>query len=464
MLEHLKKMRLGRQITPAHADIPVEVMRRIARMESKNIRILFYAFMIGLIAGLVGAFFRTILIHVENYRNTIFANAGHSGLMSWVWPFLFAVAGIGIALFLVRRFAPETAGSGIHEIEGALDGIRPMRWKRVLPVKFIASLFSLGSGLLLGREGPTIQLGANVGKMVKDTIGQKDIENNPLISAGAAAGLASAFNAPFAGIIFVIEEMHEHFKFNFYSVAAIMIGAGTADFVVRAIIGSKPIIKMMVYSSPDLTALWLFIVLGLIFSVVGIIYNKLLIFSLDLFHFTGKVPLIIFGVSSGLIIATIGIFSPEMIGGGYETITKVLDHSFSLKFLLFMFIIRLLLSVFSYSTGVPGGIFAPMLTLGVILGMYYGTHMQHYFPGLISNVGVFAVAGMAAMFASTVRAPLTGLVLAVEMTLNFELILPLIITTVTASVVTALLGNKPIYTTLLQRTMLNAVSRKHSGS
>ena len=106
-----------------------------------------------------------------------------------------------------------------------------MRWKRVLPIKFIASLFSLGSGLLLGREGPTIQLGGNIGKMIKDIFRQPDIENNPLVSAGAAAGLASAFNAPLAGIIFVIEEMHGHFRFNFYSVAAIMIGSSTDSTV-----------------------------------------------------------------------------------------------------------------------------------------------------------------------------------------------------------------------------------------
>ena len=121
-------------------------------------------------------------------------------------PPLFAITGISIALYLVRKFAPEASGSGVQEIEGALDGLRPMRWKRVLPIKFIASLFSLGSGLLLGREGPTIQLGENIGDMIKDTFGKSDIESKSLMSTGAAAGLASAFNAPFVGIIFVIEE------------------------------------------------------------------------------------------------------------------------------------------------------------------------------------------------------------------------------------------------------------------
>ena len=427
--------------------------QRFNDTNTKNSRLLFYALIVGLIVGLAGSIFRIVLGYIEVFRDDLYKNASNSGFLGWVIPILFAIIGISIALFLVRKFAPETSGSGVQEIEGALDGIRPIRWKRVLPIKFFASLFSLGSGLLLGREGPTIQIGANIGKMIKDALGKSDTEDNPLISAGAAAGLASAFNAPFAGIIFIIEEMHEHFRFNFYSVAAIMIGAGTADFVVRSLVGANPIIQMVVYSSPGTSELWLFIILGLLFSVIGYLYNKLLVLSLDFFQISFKVPLIFTGIIVGVIIAVIGITFPEMIGGGYNTITEVLNHSFSLYFLLILFVIRMILSIFSYSTGVPGGIFAPLLTLGVILGMLYGGVMQHYFPDLISHPGIFAVAGMAGIFAATVRAPLTGLVLAVEMTLNFELILPLIITTITASVVTVLLGNKPIYTTLLKRTI-----------
>jgi len=408
---------------------------------------------VGLTAGVVGSAFRLALTYIEVFRDHLYTSAGNSGLISWLWPVLFAVTGISVALFIVKKFAPEASGSGVQEIEGALDGIRPMRWKRVLPIKFIASLFSLGSGLLLGREGPAIQLGGNIGKMIRDIFRQPEVENNPLVSAGAAAGLASAFNAPLAGIIFVIEEMHEHFRFNFYSVAAILIGSGTADIVARALVGTNPVIRMTVFSSPDLSGLWLFIILGLLFSVVGYLFNKLLILSLDFFSRLSKIPIILIGIIVGLLIAIIGIFFPDMIGGGYDTISNVLDNSFTLNFLLVLFIVRMLLSIFSYSTGVPGGIFTPMLTLGVILGMLFGSVIHSHFPDLVTHPGIFAVAGMAGIFASTVRAPLTGLVLAVEMTSNFELILPLIITTVSASVVTAWLGNKPIYTTLLERTL-----------
>ena len=430
--------------------------QRFKNENNKNFKLLFYALLIGIIVGLVGAIFRIILSYIEIFRVNLYENAGNSGFMSWLWPILFAITGISIALYLVRKFAPEASGSGVQEIEGALDGLRPMRWKKVLPIKFIASLFSLGSGLLLGREGPTIQLGANIGKMVKDTLGKSDIESNSLISTGAAAGLASAFNAPFAGIIFVIEDMHGQFKFNFYSVAAIMIGAGTADFIVRVLVNSKPVLEIMIFPSPNIFGLWIFIILGLLCSIIGYVYNKLLVISLDLFKFSFKIPIIYTGITVGLIIAVIGMFFPNLIGGGYDIITKGVGNSFTLSFLLFLFIARLLLSIFSYSTGSPGGIFLPMLTLGVIFGMLFGTSMQHYFPDLISHPGVYAIAGMAGIFSATVRAPLTGLVLAVEMTSNYELILPLIVTTVIASVFTTLLGNEPIYTTLLKRTLENS--------
>lgn len=429
---------------------------RLIEFDTKNFKLIYLAVIVGLIVGIISSIFRIILNYIEVFRTNLYANAGNSGIMSWVWPILFAIIGISISLFLVKKYAPEASGSGVQEIEGTLDGIRPIRWKRVLPIKFFASLLSLGSGLLLGREGPTIQLGGNIGKMVKDVFKEPDNENNSLISSGAAAGLASAFNAPFAGIVFVIEEMHEHFKFNFYSVSAIIVASGTADFVVKALVNDNPVIQMTVFPSPKLSSLWMFIILGLLFSLIGYLYNKLLIGALDVFKKLSKVPTLILGSGIGLIIVFIGIFYPDMISGGYNTFTQVLDQSFTFYALIVLFIIRMLLSAFSYGTGSPGGIFAPMLVLGIILGMLFGSVMQYYFPTLVLHPGIFAVAGMAGIFAATVRAPLTGLMLAVEMTSNFELILPLIITTVTASVFTALLGNQPIYTTLLKRTLANS--------
>lgn len=425
--------------------------QRFLDADAKNFSLIFFGLIVGIIAGTVGSVFRLILLSLDEWRDGLFGAVEKAGITGYFFPILFCVAGIAIAIFLVNRFAPETSGSGVHEIEGALDEILTIRWKRVLPIKFIGSLFSLGSGLLLGREGPTIQIGASLGKMTHDLFRQDSEKTNFFISAGAAAGLASAFNAPLAGIIFVIEEMHGHFRYTFFTLSAIMVASGTADLVVRLLIGADPVIKMTIFANPDLSSIWWFVLLGLLLSVIGFAFNKLLVFLLDFFGKLSKLKMVLYFLAVGLIVALVGIYNPNFIGGGYNTIRVVIDQSNTIRFLFILFAARLVLTVLSYSTGVPGGIFAPLLAIGIAFGMMYGNLLQYLLPESISHPGVFALAGMAGIFASTVRAPLTGLVLAVEMTSNYEMILPLIMTTVTASVVTAQLGNQPIYTTLLKR-------------
>ncbi|MCL5128217.1 MULTISPECIES: H(+)/Cl(-) exchange transporter ClcA [unclassified Algibacter] len=430
----------------------LKFINRWSAGEYSNYKLLFYAFLVGLISGVVSSFFRLILTYLETLKTNVFKGWLHHDWLGLFLLFVFTFLAILFSLFLVKKFAPETAGSGIQEIEGALDGVRPILWKRVLPIKFLSSIFSLSSGLLLGREGPTVQIGANVGKMVEDVLHQSKDNNNALISTGAASGLASAFNAPFAGIIFVIEEMNGHFKFNFYSVASLMIGAATADLVVRAMVAGGPIIKISIFTFDHLSGIWLFILLGSILSVIGVAFNKLLIKTLD---FVEQLKLNYFKMALvlALLIVILGNYFPDMIGAGYETIYNVTTNSFTLKFLLLLFVVRFILSIFSYGSGVSGGIFTPLITLGVISGMLFGGLAQYFLPELVQDPAIFAVAGMTGIFASTIRAPLTGLALSVEMTANYDLILPLIFTAVTASVCTAMLGNGPIYMKLLKRTL-----------
>ncbi len=439
----------------------IETISKSPPPESKDISLILFAVLVGALSGAMGALFRHTLSIIDGIRETIYDISAYAGLMGWLVPVAFAVSGITIALLMVRKFAPETSGSGVQEIEGALDELRPLRWRRVIPVKFVASLFSLGSGLLLGREGPTIQVGANIGRMVKDVFRHPDHRTNTLVAAGGAAGLASAFNAPLAGVIFVIEEMHGHFRYTFFSVIAIMGASGMADFVVRALIGPDPVIKMTLFPTPPLKGIWLFALLGLLFSLAGYLFNIMLVLSLDIFRAISRRTILVTSICAGTLIAVTGIIHPEMIGGGYETIRSVLDNSFSLELLLIIFVSRYVLTIISYGSGVPGGVFAPLLALGVVGGMMFGGMAHQLLPGIVSHPGVFAVAGMAGIFASTVRAPLTGLVLAVEMTSNFELILPLIITTATASLVTTLMGNQPLYTTLLKRTLALQQEEQH---
>jgi len=427
---------------------------------TENYRLLVLAFGIGSIVGILGSGFRLTLGYLENYRNVIQISAQAGNLVHICFIVLGAICAIALSLYLIKKYAPEASGSGIQEIEGALDNVRPVRWKRVIPIKFIASILSLGSGLLLGREGPTIQIGANIGRMVKDLTQQPDVEDNSLISAGASAGLSVAFNAPLSGILFVIEEMHEHFKFTFFSVATIMIGAGTGDFVSRLILGDNPEFMLQSFAAPLLKEYWLFSVLGVVFGVIGLVFNKMLIAGMNFVQHYLKSRILPVALISGLLIAGVGILNPQLIGGGYDLINSVFTDSPGFVVLFFLFSVRFLLSIFSYSTGTAGGIFLPLLTLGALLGMLMGICFNTLFPDLGINPLSFAIAGMAAIFAATIRAPLTGLVLAVEMTANYGMMLPLIITSVSASIITVLVGNEPLYATLLRRILTNKGAAK----
>ena len=436
----------------------VRFRRGYKSIDKKSIKLLWLALIVGALAGLVSTFFRLLLIEIEKIRVSYVLNI-KGDTLPWLWLFLITFIAIYFAIFLSKRWAPEISGSGIQEVEGALDRIWKLRWKAVIPLKFISSIFSLGSGLLLGREGPTVQMGAHVGQMVKDWFEESEEKNNALISTGASAGLASAFNAPLSGVIFVMEEMNEHFKFNFFSVAAIMIGAGTADSIVRLLLGNQRTIIMHVFSFENLNWIWLFAVLGILLSLVGYFFNHFVIKVLDLFN-SFRFHFIWIALFLGAIITAFSFYSMDFVGAGYETIYKILNHSFTLKMMLFLLFMRFLLTLISYGSGVPGGIFAPLLSLGVICGMIFGVLAKDLFPTSIDDPAIFAVAGMAGIFAATVRAPITGVVLAIELTSNFALILPLILTALVASVLTTLLGNRPIYTQLLERVIQQKKTEK----
>lgn len=427
--------------------------RRFIEAEKKNSPILFWAFLVGSLSGLVGAVFRIFLVDLTIWRESFgHLTKGYTGL-TWVLPTLISALMVYLSLLLVRRFAPETGGSGVHEIEGALDELRPVRWKRVLPVKFLGGLLSLGGGMVLGREGPTIQMGGNVGKMVGDLFKVPKDEVHVLIVAGAGAGLSAAFNAPLAGILFVIEEMRPQFKFTFLSFQSVMIASAMSDIVLRCLLGQGPDVELPLFPTPRLSTLWMFIIFGGIFGLFGFLFNKLVVMSLDLFSGMRGWSYSLIGIYMGAIIGFLGWISPNLIGDGTELITRLAESSFPLTTILILFIARFGTTIFSYGSGAPGGIFAPMLALGTLFGLWSGHIVHGWFPSLIIHPGIFAVAGMGALFSATVRAPLTGIALAVEITSNYSQILPLILTCISATVVAQGLGGKPIYTVLLDRTL-----------
>lgn len=446
------------------ANVPKDAINQFLSKDKTPISVLILALIVGVLAGLVGTYF-DIAVHFVSETRTEWLKSEISAVLPlWLAAFLISGALAFVGYFLVHRFAPEAAGSGIPEIEGAMDGIRPVRWWRVLPVKFIGGMGALGSGMVLGREGPTVQMGGAIGRMVTDIFRIKsDDTRHSLLASGAAGGLAAAFNAPLAGIMFVVEEMRPQFRYSLISIRAVIISAVSANIVFRAINGQDAVMNMPQYPAPELPTLWLFLLLGALFGIFGVVFNQLVTLAQDLFvklHRHDRKRYLFIGSMIGGCFGLMLLYFPEITGGGISLIPTITNGGYSATLLLMLFIARIATTMICFGSGAPGGIFAPMLALGTLFGYAFGLIAKGLLPELDITPGMFAIAGMGALFAATVRAPITGILLVIEMTNNYYLILPLIITSLGAVIFAQMLGGQPIYSQLLHRTLKNEKLRQ----
>ncbi|OUI79334.1 H(+)/Cl(-) exchange transporter ClcA [Commensalibacter intestini] len=434
-----------------------KIFKKLLQRDTAPLAVLIGAAIVGTLVGFIGVGFFRLVDIIQTWR---IANLVPVDPYDWVtYAKAFGISAFlaAIGYWLVKKIAPEAGGSGIPEIEGALAELRPVRWWRVIPVKFLGGLGTLGAGMVLGREGPTVQLGGNIGCMIFDLLGLKSKEaRHSLLATGAAAGLTAAFNAPLAGILFIIEEMREQFQYNLISVKAVSIGAITAAIVFSFVDGGHSIIDVGQLSDAPLKTLWLYLILGMIFGIVGVVFNYLVLNMQDFFirFYKNRIRrAVITGALLSGCCGVIALFFPAGVGGGNLLIPQVALGSFPVKMLFFIFLFRMLTTVLCFSSGAPGGIFAPMLALGTVLGTAFGIAMSNCFPLYHLQPATFAIAGMGALFAASVRAPLTGIVLVLEMTNNYQLILPMIITCLGATLLAQFLGGNPLYSSILTKTL-----------
>lgn len=432
-------------------------IRALVNRDKTPLVILIMAALVGVVTGLLGVAFDRGVDWIQQQRLATLAKVADSAILVWPLAFIMSALLAMVGYFLVRRFAPEAGGSGIPEIEGAMEEMRPVRWWRVIPVKFIGGLGTLGAGMVLGREGPMVQMGGNSGRMIVDIFRLRSPEaRHSLLATGAAAGLSAAFNAPLAGILFVIEEMRSQFRYSLVSIKAVFVGVITSTIVYRYFNGERAIIEVGKLSDVPLNTLWLYLLLGIIFGAVGVMFNALIFRTQDLFmrfHGGDWRKLVLIGGLLGGMCGLLALIHGEAVGGGFALIPIALAGNFSIGMLIFIFIARVVTTLLCFGSGAPGGIFAPMLALGTILGTAFGLTCAHFFPEYGIEAGTFAIAGMGALFAASVRAPLTGLVLVLEMTDNYQLILPMIVTCLGATLIAQFMGGKPLYSAILARTL-----------
>jgi CIC family chloride channel protein len=444
-------------VLPSSSDLqPGDIGREIRefdRRQERRRRIVPRAALVGLLAGLLAAAFRGTLEATDRWRDALFRLAHRLpaplGLL-----LVMAVCGAaaGAALWLVRRFAPEASGSGIPHLKGVLHRLRGLRWRRLLPVKFASGVLGIGAGLALGREGPTVQMGGAVGQMVSGWLESSVRERHILIAAGAGAGLAAAFNAPLAGVIFVLEELRRDFAPG--ALTGAFVASVTADVVVRTLSGQSPVFRVASPPVPPLSALPLFLILGVVAGLLGVVFNRALLASLRTFERTARWPCGLPAALVGAAVAVVGWFAPDALGGGGRMVQATLAGRVGLAALALLLLLRFTMTMASYGTGAAGGIFAPLLVLGAQAGLLVGLLGPHLFPSAAGYGTSFAVVGMAALFTAIVRAPLTGIVLILEMTSSYPLMLPLLAACFTAYALADLLRDRPIYEALLERDLL----------
>lgn len=407
------------------------------------------AALVGACAGVVALLFRVALTESDHLRNNMVTWAHQRPLLGWIFPVLFTALGAGISVAITRRYAPEASGSGIPHLEAVLHRIRKLEWRRVLPVKFFGGILAIGGGLALGREGPTVQMGGAVGDAISRWLKVSPRERLTLISAGAGAGLAAAFNAPLSGLVFVLEEVRRDFQPIVFGAA--FVAAAVADIIARLGSNQFPVFAVPTYAIAPLAALPFFALLGIAAGGLGVLFNRSLMTAVETYsripsHFTLPAAAI-----TGGAVGLIGWFSPIVIGSGHVLAESALKGELALSAILLFFAVRFLLTNISYGTGAPGGIFAPLLVLGALIGLAIGQVAHNLFPAIVPIPAVFAVVGMAAYFTAIVRAPLTGIMLILEMTGNYSQMLPLLVSCFCAYAVAEYLKDLPIYEALLER-------------
>ena len=404
----------------------------------------------GAATGLVCALFRLCLQEADRLRDLAIVWAHGEALIGFL-VIVLAGAACALAAWLVRRFAPHATGSGIPHVELVLRQEVPPAPLILLPVKFVGGLLAIGSGLALGREGPSVQMGASIAHMVGKLAHRAWADNRVLMAAGAGAGLATAFNAPIAGAIFVLEELVQRFEHRI--ALAALAASATAIATARAILGNQPDFTVMTFDHVPTLGLPLFLLLGVVAGLLAVAYNRSLLATLAALERRRAIPPEARAALVGAAVAAVAWFAPALVGGGDGLTQSALAGTAPLLWLAPIFLLRVVIGHASYAAGTPGGLFAPLLVLGAQAGLLFGAACALLFPDLGIPAPAFAVVGMAALFTGIVRAPLTGIVLITEMTAAFTLLLPLLGACFAAMLIPTLLRDVPIYEALREGTL-----------
>jgi chloride channel protein, CIC family len=413
--------------------------RRVAELRQREGQVfLALALVIGALTGMAVVAFIVLTEHLGMRLYPV-------GGAPWRRPLFPVVGSLGIG-YLLYRYFPNARGSGVPQTKAALFAREGRITLRTVLGKFFCTSATLASGIPLGREGPSVQVGAGIGSVLGRLLGLPTEHVKKLIPVGAAAAIAAAFNTPLAAVLFSLEEITG----DLYApvMGAVVLSSATAWMVLRVFLGDHPLFKVPQYQLIHPAEFVVYAVLGVAGGVVSAVFTKLLLGIRARFLRFPQKTVWVQPVAGGLLVGVMGWFVPQVLGVGYGFVGEALNGRMAFRLMALLVVLKLVAVTTSYATGNAGGIFGPSLFIGAMLGGSVGTVAHRLFPAYTATPGAYALVGMGAVFAGVVRTPMTSVLMIFEMTQDYAVIVPLMIANLVSLFIASRLQHEPIYEAL----------------
>jgi chloride channel protein, CIC family len=394
-----------------------------------------------LIGALVGLIVVAFILVTERFGVRLYPVGG----AAWRRLLVPVIGSLGMG-YLLYRFFPDARGSGVPQTKAALYARGGRISLATVFGKFFCTSATLASGIPLGREGPAVQVGAGIASVLGRKLGLRPEKVKALIPVGAAAAVAAAFNTPLAAVLFALEEvvgdMHAPV------LGSVVLASATSWAMLRLLLGNDPLFQVPQYQLVHPGEFAIYAVLGVAGGFVSVAFTKLLLWVREKFLKFPKKTVWFQPLAGGLLVGVMGWFVPQLLGVGYKHVGEVLNGRMAFRLMLLLLVLKLIAVATSYASGNAGGIFGPSLFLGAMLGGIVGTVAQHLLPGYVASPGAYALVGMGTAFAGIVRAPMTSVVMIFEITRDYAVIVPLMISNLISLFISSRLQKQPIYDVL----------------
>src|SRR6201981_623256 len=428
---------VGTPATTVRSETSAGFWRRLITEREEQV-FLFLTLVIGALVGLIVVAF---ILLTERFGARLYPAAG----AAWRRVLIPTAGSLGMG-YLLYRFFPNARGSGVPQTKAALYAREGRISAKTIFGKFFCTSATLASGIPLGREGPAVQVGAGIASLLGRKLGLGPERVKALIPVGAAAAIAAAFNTPLAAVVFALEEIVG--DLNAPVLGSVIVASVTSWAVLRALLGNDPLFRVPQYQLVHPVEFAIYAVLGVAGGLISAAFAKLLLGMRAWFLRQPEKTAWFQPVAGGALVGMIGLFVPQVLGVGYGYVGDALNGRMALHLMLLLVFLKLIAVTTSYASGNAGGIFGPALFIGAMLGGSVGTVAHHLFPAYTATPGAYALVGMGTAFAGIVRAPMTSVLMIFEMTRDYPVIVPLMISNMISLFICSLIQHEPTYEAL----------------